>query len=98
LRVAKDSDPSYALFRDAYNNSSAPPPLGDLHPKECRAIVKQMLNPNPKLRATTDLILKDPWMIKISQLAPASCNVVPAKMPGNPQVKTPAPAVIPAAE
>jgi len=97
-RVAKDSDPSYALFRDAYNNSSAPPPLGDLHPKECRAIVKQMLNPNPKLRATTDLILKDPWMIKISQLAPASCNVVPAKMPGNPQVKTPAPAVIPAAE
>lgn len=57
-------------------------PLGDLQPKECRAIVKSMLNPNPKLRATTETILKDPWMQKIAALAPASANASPAKMPG----------------
>ena len=62
-----------------------------MQPKECRAIVKQMLNPNPKNRVTTEAILKDPWMVKISALAPASAKAVPPKMPGNPQVKTPLP-------
>ena len=60
-RVAKLSDPSYAAFVESYATSNAPPPLGDLVPKDCRPLIKTMLNPDPKHRATPDTIMKDKW-------------------------------------
>jgi protein-serine/threonine kinase len=59
-RVAKSSDPSFQSYLQAYGGSSSPPPLGNL-PRECRPVIKRMLDPDPKTRATTDIIVKDKW-------------------------------------
>ena len=67
-RVAKSSDPSFAEFV-TYYNSSSPPPLGNLHPKDCRAIVKKMLDPNPKTRLGMDAVLADSFMKAIKYTA-----------------------------
>lgn len=45
-----------------------------------------MLNPNPKLRVTTDDILKDPWMVKLSALCPASVAAQGGAANGMPKV------------
>lgn len=61
-RVAKPSDPSYGPYLQMYAASqSAPAPLSNLVPRECRQIIKRMLDPDPKTRATTEQVANDPW-------------------------------------
>ncbi|KAL8287324.1 hypothetical protein RQP46_003776 [Phenoliferia psychrophenolica] len=61
-RVAKPSDPSFGPYLQMYAASqSAPAPLSNLVPRECRQIIKRMLDPDPKTRATTEQIANDPW-------------------------------------
>jgi protein-serine/threonine kinase len=74
-RIAKSSDPSYAAFVEAYPTSPCPPPLNEVMPKACRPLLKAMLHPDPKQRATMDVVMADPWM---QSLAPAGASV-PAK-------------------
>ncbi|KAJ9126810.1 hypothetical protein QFC24_001843 [Naganishia onofrii] len=65
-RMAKNpSDSSYALFVQTYPHSSAPQPLHNLMPKECHAVIKRMLSPDPKLRPGIEEILNDPWIQSI---------------------------------
>ncbi|KAJ9106258.1 hypothetical protein QFC21_001403 [Naganishia friedmannii] len=65
-RIAKNpSDSSYALFVQTYPHSSAPQPLHNLMPKECHAIIKRMLSPDPKLRPGIEEILNEPWIQSI---------------------------------
>lgn len=69
-RVAKPSDPSFATYLSQYYPSGArpegapacPAPLNNLIPRECRHVVKHMLDPDPKTRWTVDEALKDKWM------------------------------------
>jgi protein-serine/threonine kinase len=65
-RMAKNpSDTSYALFVQTYPHSSAPQPLHNLMPKECHAIIKRMLAPDPKQRPSIEEVLNDPWVQSI---------------------------------
>lgn len=61
-RVAKPTDPSFATYLHQYASSLVPQPLGNLHPKDCRSIVKKMLDPSPKSRVNMDAVLADPFM------------------------------------
>lgn len=70
-RVAKPADPSFAAYLHHYPATTSPPPLGNLHPSECRAVVKKMLDPNPKTRIGMEEVLADPWMKEIDYDAPA---------------------------
>ncbi|GAA5934310.1 uncharacterized protein JCM15063_004536 [Sporobolomyces koalae] len=70
-RVAKQSDPSFGPYVQLYSTSSStPPPLSNLVPRECRSIIRRMLDPDPKTRATTETILNDPWFSKIEVIPP----------------------------
>jgi len=70
-RVAKPNDPSFQNYLHNYTTSSSPAPLGNLHPKECRAIIKKMLDPNPKTRYSMDQVLADPFMTAIEYVVEA---------------------------
>jgi protein-serine/threonine kinase len=69
-RVAKPSDPSYGPYLQLYAGSASPSPLSNLVPRECRSIIKKMLDPDPKTRATTDQIMADPWFAAIKVIPP----------------------------
>ncbi|GAA5906605.1 uncharacterized protein JCM6883_004531 [Sporobolomyces salmoneus] len=70
-RVAKPSDPSFGPYLQLYSTSSStPPPLSNLVPRECRSIIRRMLDPDPKTRATTEVILNDPWFNRIEVIPP----------------------------
>ncbi|KAM0790301.1 hypothetical protein ACM66B_005602 [Microbotryomycetes sp. NB124-2] len=64
-RVAKPSDPSFGPYLQLFNESSAPAPISNLVPRECRNVIKRMLDPDPKTRATTEWIISDPWFDSI---------------------------------
>ncbi|SCV73660.1 BQ2448_6090 [Microbotryum intermedium] len=69
-RVAKPSDPSFGPYMQMYGGQSTPPPLSNLVPRECRNIIRRMLDPDPKTRATTDQIISDPWFDQIKVIPP----------------------------
>lgn len=59
-RVAKPTDPSFAVFLQSYSSAS-PTPLTNLQ-RESRAMVKRMLSPEPEHRPQVDDILADAWV------------------------------------
>jgi len=69
-RVAKPTDPTFATYLSQYYPSGArpegapacPTPLNNLIPRECRHVIKHMLDPDPKTRWTVDDALKDKWV------------------------------------
>lgn len=72
-RVAKPSDPTFATYMQQYKpqhvvdasggtHHPTPPPLNNLIPRECRGVIKHMLDPDPKTRWTVDEALKDKWL------------------------------------
>ena len=77
-RVAKSSDPTFSAYTAAYSPNPntiggsmpgphpTPPPLNNLVPRECRNVIKHMLDPDPKTRWTIDEALKDKWMESIN--------------------------------
>ncbi|GAA5993286.1 hypothetical protein JCM11641_001119 [Rhodosporidiobolus odoratus] len=70
-RVAKSSDPSFGPYTQLYRSSSStPPPLSNLVPRECRSIIRRMLDPDPKSRVTTEEIMRDPWFERIEVVPP----------------------------
>lgn len=64
-RVAKMSDPTFKEFVSTYHGSTAPAPLSNLSPRECRPLMKKLLCPDPKGRWATEEVLKDPWFQSI---------------------------------
>ncbi|ORY26238.1 kinase-like domain-containing protein [Naematelia encephala] len=70
-RVAKSSDPTFATYSSQYHakndagNAMMPPPLNNLIPRECRNVLKHMLDPDPKARWGIDEALKDKWLAGI---------------------------------
>ncbi|GAA5903258.1 hypothetical protein JCM6882_008120 [Rhodosporidiobolus microsporus] len=70
-RVAKHSDPSFGPYAQAYKTStSTPAPLSNLVPRECRAVIRRMLDPDPATRATTDEVMATAWFKTIEVLPP----------------------------
>lgn len=71
-RVAKNTDPTYNTYRSQYgigtteSASATPPPLNNLIPRECRNMIKHMLDPDPKTRWSIDEALQDKWMKSIT--------------------------------
>lgn len=57
-RSARSTDESYQAFVHAYASSPSPPPLQALSPRECRAVVKRMLDPSTKTRSNCDGVVK----------------------------------------
>ncbi|KAK4049794.1 hypothetical protein OIV83_003850 [Microbotryomycetes sp. JL201] len=80
-RVAKPSDPSFGPYLQLYNESSAPAPISNLVPRECRNVIKRMLDPDPKTRATTEWIIADPWFDSI-KVIPELPGILPPPKPG----------------
>lgn len=77
-RVAKHSDTTFAAYIAAYSPNPntiggaaaaasgaphpTPPPLNNLVPRECRSVIKHMLDPDPKTRWGIEEVLKDKWL------------------------------------
>jgi len=81
-RSARSSDESFQAFVAAYPSSPSPPPLQALSPRDCRAVLKHMLDPLTKTRWTTDAVLKDPWFAAIQIIDVAGkpvANPAPSK-------------------
>lgn len=71
-RVAKSTDPTFATYLQQYHpkgetgqSHPTPPPLNNLVPRECRGVIKHMLDPDPKTRWTVDEALQDKWLAGI---------------------------------
>ena len=70
-RVAKRDDMSFGPYQQIYRTSSStPPPLSNIVPRECRSVIRRMLNPDPKGRATIDEVLADAWVQDIPIIPP----------------------------
>lgn len=67
-RLAKPSDPSFGPYLQSYSSTLSPAPLGNLVPRECRAVIKKMLEPDPKKRVGVMEILAEDWVRKIEVL------------------------------
>lgn len=76
-RVAKPTDPTFSTYLSAYSPNPntiggtlpgphpTPAPLNNLVPRECRTVVKHMLDPDPKTRWNIDEVLKDKWLASV---------------------------------
>lgn len=80
-RVAKPTDPTFSAYLAAYAPNPntiggslaaasgqphpTPPPLNNLVPRECRTVIKHMLDPDPKTRWGVDEALKDKWFASV---------------------------------
>lgn len=79
-RVAKPSDPTFAAYLKEYHHKSesgkehTPPPLNNLVPRECRAVLKHMLDPDPKTRWGIDEALKDKWLASVEVCVEGEVN------------------------
>ena len=76
-RIAQFSDALYAAYAQACASTSAaqsacPPTINNLSPRECRPLLRKMLEPDPKLRWTIDEIVAFPWIQKVEV-----CHSVP---------------------
>lgn len=67
-RIAKPSDPSFGPYVGSYSTTISPAPLGNLVPRECRAVIKKMLEPDPRKRVGVMEILREDWVRAIEVL------------------------------
>ncbi|WRT68952.1 uncharacterized protein IL334_005934 [Kwoniella shivajii] len=78
-RVAKTSDSTFATYIQQYkgDGSEKPPtpaPLNNLIPRECRNVIKHMLDPDPKTRWSVDEALKDKWLNSVEVCVEGEMN------------------------
>jgi protein-serine/threonine kinase len=73
-RVAKSSDSTFSAYLQAYHpkhtlaegeRHPTPPPINNLVPRECRTVIKHMLDPDPKTRWSIDEALQDKWLMGV---------------------------------
>ncbi|GAA5977832.1 hypothetical protein JCM10908_005113 [Rhodotorula pacifica] len=78
-RVAKLNDPSFGAYAQLYKTSSStPPPVSNIVPRECRSVIRRMLDPDPRSRLTTDEVIADPWFANIEVIPPLG-GILPPK-------------------
>ncbi|KAF8610050.1 Pkinase-domain-containing protein [Ceratobasidium sp. AG-I] len=91
-RVAQQSDPLFQAYLTACSakptvavGSNSPAPaqaplpatISNLSPRACRPLLRKMLEPNPKLRAQIEDVMKDSWLMSVDV-----CTE-PGKKPGH---------------
>ncbi|KAF9261959.1 Pkinase-domain-containing protein [Marasmius fiardii PR-910] len=59
------SSASSTISSTSNNNSNYPPTISNLSPRACRSLLRRMLEPNPKERASIEEVVKHPWMKEI---------------------------------
>ncbi|KAH7104687.1 Pkinase-domain-containing protein [Auriculariales sp. MPI-PUGE-AT-0066] len=66
-RVAQQSDQLYAAYAQACSTSptSCPPTISSLKPRECRPLIRKMLEPDPKQRVLIEDVVKHAWVQSI---------------------------------
>ena len=76
-RIAQHSDALYASYAQACQSASpaqsaCPPTINNLSPRECRPLLRKMLEPDPKQRWTIEEVVNFSWIQKIEV-----CHCVP---------------------
>lgn len=66
-RVAQTTDPLYAAYATACaspqaEKSANPQTVSLLSPRQCRPLIRKMLEPNPKQRWTIEEVMKNAWV------------------------------------
>ncbi|TFY66400.1 hypothetical protein EVG20_g4693 [Dentipellis fragilis] len=64
-RVAQQSDTLYAAYTSACANpqqTACPPTINNLSPRQCRPLIRRMLEPEPKQRALIEECMQNPWV------------------------------------
>ncbi|KAF5356276.1 hypothetical protein D9756_004367 [Leucocoprinus leucothites] len=64
------SDTLFASYLSACSSSSSsvsscPPTINNLNPRQCRPVLRKMLEPDPSKRWSIEEVMKDPWVTKI---------------------------------
>ncbi|TCD71422.1 serine/threonine-protein kinase HAL4/sat4 [Steccherinum ochraceum] len=68
--VAQPTDPLFQAYTAACSSAAAsqascPPTISNLSPRACRAVIRKMLEPNPKLRSPIEEIMQQQWVQNI---------------------------------
>ncbi|KAJ3756530.1 Pkinase-domain-containing protein [Lentinula raphanica] len=76
-RAAQQSDQLFASYAEACKSpqpaqSACPPTINNLSPRACRTLLRRMLEPDPKLRAPIEEVMKHQWIHTIEV-----CHEVP---------------------
>jgi serine/threonine protein kinase len=81
-RVAQQSDPLYATYTQACASSNAekaacPPTIALLSPRQCRPLIRKMLEPDPRQRLTIEDIMRNSWLesVEVCYLAPKATHI-----------------------
>lgn len=88
-RVAQEADQLYSSYATACAqqnqqhqpphsiSSSFPQTISNLNPRACRSLMRKMLDPDPKLRASIEDVMKHAWMqgIEVCYLVPRPSHV-----------------------
>jgi serine/threonine protein kinase len=81
-RVAQQSDPLYATYSQACASSNAekaacPPTIALLSPRQCRPLIRKMLEPDPRQRLTIEDIMRNSWLesVEVCYLAPKATHI-----------------------
>ncbi|KAF5382829.1 hypothetical protein D9757_007338 [Collybiopsis confluens] len=66
-RAAQKSDQLFVAYAEACKSSqpaqsACPPTINNLSPRVCRTLLRRMLEPDPKLRATIEEVMKHSWI------------------------------------
>jgi len=66
-RAAQQSDQLFVSYADACKStqpaqSACPPTINNLSPRACRTLLRRMLEPDPKLRAPIEEVMKHTWI------------------------------------
>ncbi|KAK0446519.1 Pkinase-domain-containing protein [Desarmillaria tabescens] len=65
-RAAQQSDAMYSAYASACTAPTVfPSTINNLSPRACRSVIRMMLEPNPKLRAPIEEIMKQTWVREI---------------------------------
>lgn len=69
-RSAQPSDTLFAAYSSACSSSAAyiascPPTINNLNPRQCRPVLRKMLEPDPGKRLTIEQVMKETWVLKI---------------------------------
>jgi len=64
------TDPLYAAYAQACANplpavSTCPQTINNLSPRACRSLIRRMLEPDPRMRATIEEVMKHSWIKEI---------------------------------